>query len=214
MSGRAAPWSARGTGAVALALAVASLSTACAGARRSGTPVPGDVDGAELARCAYADSDGWGTDEVAGLAGEWRLVVANRGSARAAGILALRPPDAGPGAPAIAGPATPRLIGWAEVPFADVGAIVPGAADARDPAAPGVALYVFEEVTEDAEAEGAAPVVVLRIGSEANRRDRQRFDGAHTTLRVSSILADRFGGTWSSAEAADERGGSFCAVRP
>lgn len=55
--------------------------------------------------------------------------------------------------------------------------------------------------------------MILRIGSEANRSDRQRFDGAHTTLRVSAIDDDRFGGTWTSAEAAEERRGTFCAVR-
>lgn len=200
---------------VVLALAAAGLVASCATVRRAGTgsPEPGELDRAALARCAHAGPDGWGAADVDGLEGEWRLYLSGEDGSRAAGPLVLRPPDAdGAGGPGTG--LAPLLVGWSAAPFEDVGAIVPGAADARDPAAPGVALYAFEHLTEDAEEDGASLVTLLRVGSESNRRDRQRFDGAHTTLRLASIDDDRFGGTWTSAEAADARGGSFCAVRP
>lgn len=192
---------------VVAALAGAAALSACLTVRRAGngSPAP-ELDRAGLARCAHADPGGRERIDLAGLAGEWRLVVADGDDRRATGRLSLAPYRS----PEAAGSDAPLLIGDSDVPFGDVGAIVPGDADAHDPAAPGVGLYALPP------SEGGAdghPILVLRVGSESNRRDRQRFDGAHTTLRVRAIDENRFGGTWSSAEGAREVAGSFCATR-
>jgi hypothetical protein len=93
------------------------------------------------------------------------------------------------------------LYGTAAIDFASVGAVAPGDPESSDPASPGV--LVIE----------SAGRVMLRIGSEANRRGVRRFDGAFTALQVQQVSDQGFAGTWRSGVAAEESGGHFCATR-
>ena len=93
------------------------------------------------------------------------------------------------------------LYGTAEVDFALVGATTPGNADSTDPLSPGILVI---------ERPGG---VMLRVGSEANRRGVRRFDGGYTVLQVQQITEQGFAGTWRSAVGLEESGGHFCAVR-
>ncbi len=93
------------------------------------------------------------------------------------------------------------LAGTASVDFAAVGAVAPGDPASTDPESPGV--LVIERPGQ----------VMLRVGSEANRRGVRRFDGAYTVLRVQQITEEGFAGTWQSGVGMDQSGGHFCANR-
>lgn len=93
------------------------------------------------------------------------------------------------------------LYGTAAVDFAAVGAVAPGDPGSADPASPGV--LVIERPGQ----------VMLRVGSEANRRGVRRFDGAFTVLRVQQVTDEGFAGTWESGVDAERAGGHFCASR-
>lgn len=196
-------------GAPGLCAALLGLIAGCATVRSGSSDRGGEpLDRAALARCAYAAAPIPDRDALLRLAGEWTLTLGAEGADPVSGWLELRVPDGD--APA-GDAAAPLLVGATGAPFADVGAVVPGPADSRDAAAPGVGLYAFDPGAEEAGTPRLA--AVLRIGSESNRRDRQRFDGAHTTLRLGGASDDGFGGTWTSAEGAAGAEGTFCAVR-
>jgi hypothetical protein len=188
-------------------LTIFTLTGACATTRGPGQRTFEDLDRAEIARCRFDDTSPI-TAAVAltDLAGEYRMFMTsdeNSGTLES-GLLVLRPPfDDAPGS----GEA-PLLIGTTDIEASSLGARIPGDPASVEPSAPGVGVYAFRTPGGP---EGLT--VVARLGSEANRRDRQRFDGAHTTLRIGSIAAHRFGGTWTSADGAVETGGDFCAVR-
>lgn len=143
----------------------------------------------------------------------------------AVGRLVLRssgspPPDAPPGSP-LGGP-PPAFIGWAQIDLARVGAAAAGSLGEGDSAAPGVGAYLLDPrewggagpgADSTAEPEAEAHRVVVRLGAEANRRERVRFDGAHTTLSVGSIDSAGFAGSWMSAGGAEAASGHFCARR-
>ncbi|HEU4680533.1 MAG TPA: hypothetical protein VFS51_02225, partial [Gemmatimonadales bacterium] len=93
------------------------------------------------------------------------------------------------------------LYGSVDVDLDGVGAVRPGDPGAEDPMRPGV-LVIERKGT-----------VVLRLGSEANRRDVARFDGGYTALRVREITEIRFRGTWASGVHAQRSAGYFCAER-
>ena len=93
------------------------------------------------------------------------------------------------------------LYGTTAIDFAAVGAVAPGDPESSDPASPGVLVI---------ESPGR---VLLRVGSEANRREVRRFDGAFTVLRVQQVTDDGFAGTWESGVDMDRSGGHFCATR-
>jgi hypothetical protein len=93
------------------------------------------------------------------------------------------------------------LYGTAVMDFAAVGAVTPGDPGSDDPASPGVLVI---------QSPGG---VMLRIGSEANRRGVRRFDGAFTVLQVVEVTDQGFAGTWRSGLGSDESAGHFCAHR-
>ena len=93
------------------------------------------------------------------------------------------------------------LYGTAEVDFAAVGATVPGDSRSSDPLSPGILVI---------QRPGG---VLLRVGSEANRRSVRRFDGAFTVLKVQQVSDEGFAGTWQSGVGLEKLGGHFCAVR-
>jgi hypothetical protein len=93
------------------------------------------------------------------------------------------------------------LAGTAAIDFAAVGAVAPGDPASANPESPGV--LVIERPGQ----------VLLRVGSEANRRGVQRFDGAFTVLRVQEVTDAGFAGTWESGVDMERSGGHFCASR-
>jgi hypothetical protein len=103
------------------------------------------------------------------------------------------------------------LRGTADIALEDVGAARMGDLGARDPTAPGIAVY------EQRPSGAGAPTVVVRLGSGSNARGPSAFDAAHTTLYVHRIGRDGFAGGWASnaGSAFPPRGaeGYFCAVR-
>jgi hypothetical protein len=144
------------------------------------------------------------------LAGEYKLrFVATSGSKRgttAAGKLTLMPQDSAywrldlPGSSRDSTLSLP-LYGTASMDFASVGAVIPGDPGSSNPANPGVLVMEYPGR------------VMLRLGSEANRRDVRRFDGAFTALQVQQVSDKGFAGTWRSGLGVDESSGHFCADR-
>ncbi len=100
---------------------------------------------------------------------------------------------------------TSPLFGSTDLNVEAVGAVRIGDLSSTDPASPGV--LVIESQT------GTGPSILLRLGSEANRRELVRFDGGYTVLTVVEITEAAFGGTWSSGTLGPEASGFFCAVQ-
>ena len=99
---------------------------------------------------------------------------------------------------------TSPLYGSTDVRVEAVGAVRVGDLSSVDTAAPGV--LVIESRT------GSGPTILLRFGSDANRRDLVRFDGGYTVLSVVGIREGGFGGTWSSGTQGPQSSGFFCAI--
>ncbi len=102
------------------------------------------------------------------------------------------------------------FYGWTDLDLAGVGAHELGDPGSRDISAPGVLVLVTSDASDPARVRS----VTLRIGSQANRSDLLRFDGAFTALYVRWIDDDGFGGDWGSGVTGPEVTGTFCAVRP
>ena len=100
---------------------------------------------------------------------------------------------------------TSPLFGSTDVDLEGVGAVRVGSLSSEDPASPGV--LVIESET------GTSPSILLRLGSDANRRTLVRFDGGYTVLTVVEITAESFRGTWSSGALGRGSEGFFCATR-
>lgn len=111
---------------------------------------------------------------------------------------------AGSGGSAIPGVTSP-LFGTTDVGVEVVGTLRVGDLSSADPAAPGV-LVIESETTR-------GPSILLRFGSDANRRDMVRFDGGFTVLELNEIRDDGFSGTWNSGAQGPRAAGYFCAER-
>ena len=96
------------------------------------------------------------------------------------------------------------LFGSTDVNVEDVGAVRVGSLSSEDPVSPGV--LVIESET------GAGPSILLRLGSDANRRDLVRFDGGYAVLTVVEITEESFSGTWLSGARGPDSEGFFCAT--
>lgn len=95
-------------------------------------------------------------------------------------------------------------IGSMDMDLAGVGALQMGRLDSDDPDMPGVVVQVRNpDGTVD---------ILLRLGSEANRTDRTRFDGGYTVLRVKGLTENAFGGNWTSGVSRTDAQGTFCAT--
>ena len=101
------------------------------------------------------------------------------------------------------------FFGWTSLDPEQVGAHRLGDPGSRDPAAPGV-LVLSRSASGVPD---GSDDVIMRLGSQANRSDIIRFDGAFTALYVRWIERDAFGGEWASGMQGPEASGSFCAVR-
>lgn len=99
--------------------------------------------------------------------------------------------------------ATP-LGGPVEIDLGAVGAQEVRTLDSTDPAAPG-ALVLESDGSE-------GRTILVRLGSEANRRDVQAFDGAYAVLSVRSIEDGGFSGAWWSGVRDVRNEGYFCAM--
>jgi hypothetical protein len=158
------------------------------------------------------------SSSAAGLAGEYRLrLVATSGAKKGEateGTLRLEPqPDAlryrtRPGG---ARDTTVRhpLYGAADVDLALIDAVSVGNTTSLDPMQPGV--LVVERHAAPGQAQLAE--IILRLGSEANRRDRHRFDGGYTALRVRQVAPGWLTGSWASGVTRERAAGYFCATR-
>ena len=101
------------------------------------------------------------------------------------------------------------LYGAVDVDLGAVDAVLVGNTTSLDPMRPGV--LVVERHARSGQAPGAQ--IVLRLGSDANRRDRQRVDGGYTALHVRQLSSDGFTGTWGSGIMRERAAGYFCATR-
>jgi hypothetical protein len=101
------------------------------------------------------------------------------------------------------------MYGAAELELAAVDAVQVGSISSTDPRAPGV--LVIEQHARAGQPPRAD--ITVRLGSEANRRDRQRVDGGYTALRVQELSPSGFSGTWASGILRERSAGYFCAVR-
>jgi len=132
-----------------------------------------------------------GTDP-AGLVGEYELrMVATRGQrtgSTVTGRLSLTAFSAG-------------VRGVAAIALDSVGAHRPGDIGSGDSTAPGVLAFPADSM------------ILLRLGSEANRQDVQRFEMAYTVLHVRRIGEDGLWGTWASGAERVDAEGHFCARR-
>jgi hypothetical protein len=151
------------------------------------------------------------------LAGSFRIVMVGESAefdgARIEGTLDLLPQDSAlQGLDLLAGPvsgATMPLYGALDAAIERVGGVRVGDATRLDPVRPGVA--VLEQIMDGAN--DSALTITLRVGADANRRDRVRFDGGFMALYVNEITADGFRGDWSSGSRGPTHAGHFCAFR-
>jgi hypothetical protein len=177
---------------ISASILVALVCSACAGYRANGAV---ECDAAEVRPLAS-------TATASTLAGEYQLSLrATSGSEAGSvttGTLSLfldSERRAERGADSVA------MIGSSDVNLETVGAAHTGDLASRDAGRPGV--LVLQQGSD----------VTLRMGSEANRRDVQRFDGAFTALYVDWMTREAFGGRWASGVQGPDVRGTFCAVR-
>ena len=140
---------------------------------------------------------------LAGAHGRYQVTLAApAGGMYVTGALTLVPSP--PGREAL-GPAATPLQGATDIDLRAVGAFPIGDPAATDPQAPGVLVLEFQR---DGERH-----ILLRLGSDANRRGELLYDGGHTVLHVHEIGAGGFAGTWDSQARSSFAKGHFCATR-
>lgn len=191
---------------------VVAAVAACHSVRPGSTSVAGTASDCEPPRGSLPSEA-----TAAGLAGEYRLhMTATEGPSTGRwveGTLRLAAvADAAARAVVVMGVRDPTsqyaLIGTSDLDPASLGAASTGALSATEPDAPGV--LVMERHPGDP---GAAAEIILRLGSEANRRERVRYDGGYFALMVRGIGPRGFTGTWSSGGGTSSASGYFCAER-
>ena len=153
--------------------------------------------------CGQASPDAGSLAQVEDLGGDYALVLTARTGERSGGTthgeLRLVARDS----------TRVQFYGWTDVQLDEIGAHRLGDPSSTDVEAPGVLVLT----SPDPASPGKVGSVTLRIGSQANRSDIVRFDGAYTALYVRWIEPDAFGGDWASGITGPEAVGEFCAVR-
>lgn len=186
---------------------IAAVGTIAAGACR------GRIEANQNAGCAPTTDTLSADASAAGLAGEYRVtIVATAGPAvgdTVRGTLSLQPyAEEMKQMPGVGGAVDTNFVtpvfGALNVDITRLGAVRLGALGSVDPNMPGV--IAIERV-------GEPKRILLRLGSEANRRDLQRFDGGYTVLEVQTQSDDSFAGFWRSGVTRTQAEGFFCAVR-
>ncbi len=197
-----------------IGLVITAVALQACAARQGGD---GAQAGAE--ECVpVADATALGAGAAARLEGVFRLHMMGTSEGYAdrsvSGTLELHAHDSSmyamslPGGIPVPDAFTP-LYGTLDAAVEEVGGIRVGEAMSLDPTKPGV-LVIEQSATSAA---GKATTVTLRVGSEANRRDRVRFDGGFLALHVHEITLEGFAGSWVSGLRGADRVGYFCAFR-
>jgi hypothetical protein len=189
---------------------ILGLAASCA-------PQPGKAepkDQAETQDCAQVETELPADVSAAGLAGKYdvRMVAVSgeKSGSSANGRLELVAHDSSmrrltlPGRNSDTTNTVP-VYGKAEIDLSAVGAKHAGDLASLDPTRPGVSVF------ESSSPSASGSRIILRLGSEANRRDVLRFEGAYTVLRVKQISEGGFAGSWESGAPLPEGGGYFCA---
>ncbi|TMC61281.1 MAG: hypothetical protein E6J17_08730 [Chloroflexi bacterium] len=200
-------------------LMILSLAMACYSARPEIQPQDSRPAGARSTAGDCAPStELLPSDATAdGLAGKYRVRIVATAGAKTGAVqdarLLLRPVDDSLRRPStVLGlrDSTTRLplSGSIELDPAAVGAARTGDLLSLDPLAPGVLVLERHPIRPDAPAE-----IMLRLGSDANRRGVVRYDGGYFALTVRRIGAGEFAGTWASGVATEGAEGYFCAKR-
>ncbi len=99
------------------------------------------------------------------------------------------------------------FYGAADIDVTEVGALPLGTTNSDDPLQPGV--LVIQSSPDDTTARS----LIMRLGSETNRRNAVPFDGGYTVLRVRLVRPDSMLGSWASGTVTEVAAGFFCAVR-
>lgn len=195
--------------------AVAPGDTA-AGADTGATGAPATSAAAPLPACEPLTATLPAGFQASALAGRYRLRLVATGAGRSVtGTLQLQPmPDSLRHPLTLAGTADTSvshpLFGTTDVDLEEVGALTAGDGTSADPTRPGALVVQW---WTPAPSGGRATDVVVRIGSEANRRGASPFDGAYTVLRVSRADSAGFTGGWESGLEGRKTAGHFCADR-
>ena len=185
------------TGSTALVLSTAALVLAGCSSNRQPDPAPDwDV-------CREAAADPASLGRLGSVKGDYEIeltaLAGERTGKTTRGQLTLLPRDS-VGVP---------YYGWTNLQLDEVGAHRLGDPGSRDRSAPGVLMLTGPDTSDPA----GAGSVTLRIGSQANRSDIIRFDGAYTALYVRWVAEGGFGGEWASGVTQPEAEGEFCALR-
>ena len=192
-----------------VAVVALSFTTACAGGPgsegepsegRSTVQAPGG-DEAVVQACAPVEHALVATSTLAPMAGTYSLTLVSDAETPASteGRLTLVTVPAA--LREMGGSGTP-LAGSTDVDVEAVGALRMGDLGSTDPMAPGVLVI-----------ETAPTNILLRLGSESNRRDEASFDGGYTILTVHQIANGGFDGNWRSGSRDGTTRGYFCARR-
>ncbi len=188
---------------------VAMLTVACANrAQRTGPPPCAPFEGTPALDAAA----------IARLSGDFFLTLVATSGTRsgntAHGTTTLFDnPDplrrlAGIGGNPVPGVTVP-FYGTADIDVTEVGALPMGSTTSDDPLQPGV--LVVQDSSDDLT---TARSLILRLGTDVNRRGATPFDGGYTVLRVRHVSPDSILGSWASGTATEVAAGFFCAVRP
>ena len=185
------------TGSTALVLSTAALVLAGCSSNKQPDPAP-DWD-----ICREAATDPASLGRLGSVKGDYEIeltaLAGERTGETTRGQLTLLPRDS-VGVP---------YYGWTDLQLDAVGAHRLGDPGSRDRSAPGVLVLTGPDTADPA----GAGSVTLRIGSQANRSDIIRFDGAYTALYVRWVVDGGFGGEWASGVTAPEAEGEFCALK-
>jgi len=182
---------------VGFAVAAMCVVSACGGNAGEMDPGPAPRVGA----CVPMDESLTVGASMAGMQGRYRLtMVSSAGSETTDGMMLL---EARSGELGRRGTTATPLGGTVDIDLASVGAQSVRSLDSTDQSAPGVLVLETEG--------GPGAGVLLRLGSEANRTDRQAFDGAFTVLEPRLIEGGGFFGDWRSGSGAERSSGYFCA---
>lgn len=189
------------------AAAVAALAVGCANRGQRAGPPPC----APFERPRTLDAEA-----IAALAGDYSLtLVATSGErsgqiARGTATLFENPDRLrnliGASGNAMLGVVVP-FYGAADIDVTEVGALPLGTTNSNDPLQPGV--LVIQNSRDDTTAQS----LVMRLGSETNRRNAVPFDGGYTVLRVRLVGPNSILGSWASGTVTEVAAGFFCAVR-
>ncbi len=187
--------------------AVAALAVACANRGQRAGPQP---------CAAFEGPRTLDAAAIAALAGDYSLTLVATSGERSGQIargtaMLFQNPDRlrsliGASGDPMLGVVVP-FYGAADIDVTEVGALPLGTTTSDDPLQPGV--LVIQNSPDDTTARS----LVMRLGSETNRRGAVPFDGGYTVLRVRLVGPDSILGSWASGTVTEVAAGFFCAVR-